>query len=229
MNTFGLAESVSSWYGATVMIIIGGMSVYLFALIILRAIFFRKISVDSTKLLNDTQHAILTEDSKKLEELTHARATDAPIRIIIANAITNQHLQDSELAELLKVTRKRQKARLEKGLSEFGTLSTIAPFVGLLGTVLGIVESFHNLAQSGTAGPNVVGSGVAAALWATAAGLCVAIPAVVAYNIFGSKIKELTLEMETVATELVLLIKVNRNHTNNHTDNQGRSKMAVAR
>lgn len=228
MNTFGLAESVSSWYGAAVMLVIGGMSVYLFALIILRAVFFRKINVDSQKLLNETQHAILTDDTKLLTELSHARATDAPIRIMVANAITNQHLQDSELSDLLKVTRKRQKARLDKGLAEFGTLSTIAPFVGLLGTVLGIVESFYNLAQSGSAGPNVVGSGVAAALWATAAGLCVAIPAVVAYNVFSSKIRTLALEMETVATELGLLIKVNRNHSNGHAGNH-QPKMAVAR
>lgn len=226
MNTFGLAESISSWYGATVMFVIGSMSIYMFALIILRGIFFRKINVDSQKLLNDTQHAILTEDSKMLAELTNARATDAPIRILIANAITNQHLEDTELTELLKVARKRQKARLEKGLSAFGTMSTIAPFVGLLGTVLGIVESFYSLAQSGAAGPNVVGSGVAAALWATAAGLCVAIPAVIAYNVFGGKIKALLLEMETVATELVLLFKVNKNHQG--PAHHG-AKLAVAR
>ncbi len=228
MNTFGLAESVSSWYGAAVMLVIGGMSVYLFALIILRGIFFRKINLDSQKLLNDAQHAILTDDTKLLTELSHARATDAPIRILVANAITNQHLPDQELGDLMKVTRKRQKARLDKGLSEFGTLSTIAPFVGLLGTVLGIVESFYNLAQSGTAGPNVVGSGVAAALWATAAGLCVAIPAVVAYNVFSTKIRALALEMETVATELGLLIKVSRTHANGHGNHQP-AKMAVAR
>ena len=104
-------------------------------------------------------------------------------------------------------TRIRQRERLTRGLAHFGTFAAIAPFLGLLGTVLGIVESFNNLALSGAAGPNVVASGVASALWTTAIGLMVAIPSVVAFNIFNRKARSIVTELDVASRELVILLK----------------------
>jgi len=105
------------------------------------------------------------------------------------------------------VTRIRQRERLTRGLSVFGTISTIAPFLGLLGTVLGIVEAFNVLSENGSAGPNVLAAGIGAALWTTAAGLIVAIPSVVAYNIFKGKAKDILTDMEVVSRELAIMLK----------------------
>ena len=74
----------------------------------------------------------------------------------------------------------------------------------------GIVDAFNSLATTGAAGPNVVSSGVAEALWATAAGLVVAIPAVVANNIFRRKANAALTEMEIVGQELILLFKMEK-------------------
>lgn len=212
MSSFGFMQSLSSWYGLSIMTVLAGLSVYLFALIILKAKFFRKIAMDPAKLLQDTQEAIASKDSKLMNMLKHHRADDPPLKVLVSKGLANLHLTENEMNELFKITRRQQKARMDKGLSSFGTLSTIAPFLGLLGTVIGIIESFHGMAQSGAAGANVVGSGVAAALWATAAGLCVAIPAVVAYNYFLNKIKTTMLEMESASTELIFLFKSGKRH-----------------
>lgn len=91
--------------------------------------------------------------------------------------------------ELFESERIRVKMELEKNLLVLGTLGNNAPFIGLFGTVLGIIRAFNDLALQGTAGSTVVMRGISEALVATALGLLIAIPAVVAYNHFQGRIK----------------------------------------
>lgn len=86
--------------------------------------------------------------------------------------------------------------KAEKRLSWLATIGSNAPFVGLFGTVLGIIQAFHDLSQSGTEGSTVVSAGISEALVATAIGLFVAIPAAVAYNIFQRRVKDMLLVAE---------------------------------
>ncbi len=83
-----------------------------------------------------------------------------------------------------------EKNRLEKRLLILGTLGNNAPFVGLFGTVLGVIKAFHDLAQA-SAGPEAVMQGLSEALIATAVGLFVAIPSVVGYNYFQKKVRDI--------------------------------------
>lgn len=100
---------------------------------------------------------------------------------------------------------KEQRGQLEKGLSWLATLGANAPFIGLFGTVLGIMRAFANLgSQSG--GTSVM-SGVAQALCATAMGLLVAIPAVVAYNHFSNQIKRAIQQTESLRDLLISQIE----------------------
>lgn len=208
MNTFGIAQAFQSWHSGLVIGIMGVMSVYLMAVIIVRFNFFRKIQADSQRLLEEAKNALLKNDPKALANIRGQRASDPPIRILISAGMSHPELGATDLAEVLAVTRMRQSERLQEGLSVFGTMAAVAPFVGLLGTVIGIVESFNSLASSGAAGPNVVASGVATALWATAAGLVVAIPAVVAYNVFRGKAKKMMTDMEVVSREILALFRI---------------------
>ena len=82
-----------------------------------------------------------------------------------------------------------QKQYLDRGLVFLGTLGNNAPFIGLFGTVLGIIEAFYNLGLNPAGGPSVVMSGISEALVATAVGLMVAIPAVIAFNIYQKLIR----------------------------------------
>jgi biopolymer transport protein ExbB/TolQ len=210
MNTYGIEQSVSSWYGLLLMGLIAAMSVYLVALAVVRWKFFRTATVDSERLMKDVREALNKNDEDALSRMKGQRASDPPVLILVGAALSNRDMERSELQDMLSNLRIRQRERLNKGLSTFGTMATIAPFLGLLATVLGIIESFHSLAQSGAAGPNVVGSGVAAALWGTAAGLFVAIPAVVAYNVFGRRARSIVTDMDIATRELILLLKMNK-------------------
>ena len=93
--------------------------------------------------------------------------------------------------------------RLERGLTALATLGNISPFVGLFGTVIGVMRAFEAISQAGSGGIGTVSAGIAEALVATAAGLFVAIPAVTAYNHFVSRVKSFATEMDGAASELL--------------------------
>ena len=93
--------------------------------------------------------------------------------------------------------------RLEKWLVWLATTGAVTPFVGLFGTVWGIIDAFHGLATAGTASLHSVAPGIAEALITTAAGLFTAIPAVIAYNIFLQRIKEFGTQMDDFALEFL--------------------------
>ena len=92
---------------------------------------------------------------------------------------------------------------LKRGLAVLATVGATAPFVGLLGTTMGIVNAFQGMAVSGSGGLASIGGGISEALITTAFGLIVAIPAVWAYNYFTTKIDNLTAEMTYVSKEMI--------------------------
>ncbi|MDE3215481.1 MAG: MotA/TolQ/ExbB proton channel family protein [Gemmatimonadota bacterium] len=92
---------------------------------------------------------------------------------------------------------------LKRGLAVLATVGATAPFVGLLGTTMGIVNAFQGMAVSGSGGLSAIGGGISEALITTAFGLLVAIPAVWAYNYFTTKIDNLTAEMTYVSKEMI--------------------------
>jgi biopolymer transport protein TolQ len=98
-----------------------------------------------------------------------------------------------------------QIAQLESFLPFLATTGNISPFVGLLGTVMGIIDSFREIGTQGTASISAVAPGVSEALVATAAGLFAAIPAVIAYNYFLTRIRHTAFNMDTVAVELLAM------------------------
>jgi biopolymer transport protein ExbB/biopolymer transport protein TolQ len=94
-------------------------------------------------------------------------------------------------------------AELERGLSGLATVGSTAPFVGLLGTVIGIIDAFREIQGNQSTGFTAVAGGISEALVTTALGLTVAIPAVMMFNYFTSKIKAFDVEMDNSSSELV--------------------------
>jgi biopolymer transport protein TolQ len=107
----------------------------------------------------------------------------------------------------LTIGTNQQIARLEHNLSVLATTASVSPFIGLFGTVLGIIKAFQNLSGAGSSSLASVGPGIAEALIATAAGLFAAIPAAMAYNHFGHVLKELGGQMDDFSLEFLNLIE----------------------
>jgi biopolymer transport protein ExbB len=115
-------------------------------------------------------------------------------------ALANFNEGEQAVEQMMASRKVAERLRFERYLMILGTMGNNAPFLGLFGTVLGIIKAFHELGQAGNnaAGATTVMSGISEALVATAMGLLVAIPAVIAYNYFSKKVKEFAANAETV-------------------------------
>ncbi len=111
------------------------------------------------------------------------------------------------VARALRRATTQEIQRLEKFLSFLATTGSTAPFIGLFGTVWGIMDSFRSIGQTGSASLAVVAPGISEALVATAIGLVAAIPAVIAYNHFISKVGFLTAEMDNFSQEFLNIVE----------------------
>jgi biopolymer transport protein ExbB/TolQ len=116
-------------------------------------------------------------------------------------AITEEQIESSKRA--LERSESIVHAKLKKGLSGLATIGATAPFVGLLGTVMGILNAFQKIATTKSQGLSAVAGGISEALVTTAFGLLVAIPAVMTFNFFTSKVEAFDVEMDNSSSELV--------------------------
>jgi biopolymer transport protein ExbB len=128
---------------------------------------------------------------------------------ILKAALAYSHHGPEGVADLLTAASLQERARLEKKLLILGTLGNNAPFVGLFGTVLGVIKAFSDLGAS-NAGPEVVMQGLSEALIATAVGLFVAIPCVVAYNFFQKRVRELLSGTEALGRLLLAQVRAGK-------------------
>ena len=132
-------------------------------------------------------------------------------RQTLSGAKLKDHFQ--RINNSMHISISREIERLEKGMSFLGSIGSVAPFIGLLGTVWGIVNAFQSIAISNNTSLAVVAPGIAEALFATALGLLAAIPAVAAYNKFSNDLEKLSNNLEYFSIEFsnVLLRQVEEN------------------
>ncbi|HEY6033810.1 MAG TPA: MotA/TolQ/ExbB proton channel family protein, partial [Kofleriaceae bacterium] len=124
-------------------------------------------------------------------------------RSCISRAAEGPEAVDEHRAAIVELERQRY----EKRLAFLGTLGNNAPFIGLFGTVLGIIRAFHDLAGSTLQGTSAVMSGIAEALVATGVGLLVALPAVAAYNAFTRHVEASANAADAAAHEVLAFLK----------------------
>jgi biopolymer transport protein TolQ len=133
------------------------------------------------------------------------RAGDGDHAVKDGPSLTRQALMDN-LERSLKKASIDQNKRLERSLSFLATTGNTTPFIGLFGTVWGIMESFRGIGMKGSANLAVVAPGISEALIATAAGLAAAIPAVVAFNYFSQRVLSLQAEMDIFTTDFLSMV-----------------------
>src|SRR5450432_1861701 len=140
-----------------------------------------------------------------LAKLTDARSMEAAVaRACLSHAGDGVAAVEERKAGAIE----QERARYERRLAFLGTLGNNAPFIGLFGTVLGIIRAFHDLAGSALQGTQAVMSGIAEALVATGIGLLVALPAVATYNAFTRAVERRTSATEVISHEILALLKI---------------------
>jgi len=165
----------------------GFASVLSVAIMIERFFSLRKVSRSSSAIAQDFKAMLMKKDLANIQKLSET--TDSLESRALGYGLTfvQNHGQDG-LDELFNSFKTIEKPALEKNLNLLGTIASNAPYVGLLGTVMGIMKAFNDLATNPGQGNEVVMAGIGHALVSTAFGLAVAIPAVIGFNIYQKKV-----------------------------------------
>jgi len=157
---------------------------------------------------------VLTEQVR--EHLQGGRVNDAlavcdqhagPVAGLLANGIRNRNLDSDSIERAMEELALRETPLLYRHLGILDTIITVAPLLGLLGTVTGMIKSFNVVGSAaGLNNPTAITGGVAEALLATATGLAIAIVTLVGYNYLTEKVKEIIADMEVRATQLMNIL-----------------------
>lgn len=183
-----------------VMWVLIALSVISITIMIERTLFFLVRRVDVDWLSSELKRLLRTGEGDKFRDLVK-RSRSAECRVLAAGLnVANRGVEAA--GEAMLSAKARERLRMEANLSILGTLGNNAPFIGLLGTVLGIIKAANDLTSQGTAdaaNASAVMAGVFEALVATAVGLFVAIPAVMAFNYFQRRARSVSAKVDVVA------------------------------
>jgi len=147
---------------------------------------FRGLADGTRELTRKTIDKLVQRDVETAREL--CEASDLPIARVYREAMRWRNVPLEDLERVLSTSRQEAAHELKRGLWIVGTIGSLAPYVGLFGTVIGIIRAFRDMAEHGAGGFEVVASGISEALIATAAGLAVAIVALLFFNYLQTRV-----------------------------------------
>jgi len=190
----------AGWMVKGVMLVLLFFSVVSWAIIFYKQRYFSKANKESEQFLRTYRSS---RDAKGIFQAAR-NLTLSPIANIFKAVYTDElHKDKSETKRLLRRYGALESAKLEKYLNFLATTGSTTPFIGLFGTVWGIMNSFMSIGSAGAASLAVVAPGIAESLIATAMGLIAAIPAVIAFNYYLSTARRIIIEMEDFSEELL--------------------------
>ncbi len=144
----------------------------------------------------------LIEANQVNDKVIGALEQNSPLGKLLAAGLANRHRPREILMERLEDAGRHVVYELERYINTLGTIAAVSPLLGLLGTVTGIIRSFNAIQQGGMGDPRALSGGIAEALIATVAGLCVAIPSLIAYRYLRGRVERIVVEMEKQAMRM---------------------------
>lgn len=187
-------------------------SVMAFAIFLERTWYLRSVKIDAKKFMQEISNKV--KNNKVMEALDMCNATKGPIARIVKAGIMKYDRQRQDIKESIEDAGVHELPLLEKNLGILATIAHVAPLLGLLGTVTGMVRAFQVIEEKAMSmvqvNPGDLAGGIWEALITTVAGLSVAIPTYVAYNYLVSRVDSFVFDMEKSATELVNLLSEQR-------------------
>jgi biopolymer transport protein ExbB/biopolymer transport protein TolQ len=212
MSLMGLIKTMS-WPALSIFFLLCLLSVYSLAVSVERWLTFQKAKTQSVKFALEVGQLLKQDKLREAIDLAKKYKNSHVAKVVSAGllefayeahgAAAQGHDTVAAAERAIERAAMMTTADLKKGLGGLATIATTAPFIGLLGTVIGIINAFRGMAASGAGGLGSVSAGIAEALVTTALGLFVAIPAVWLYNLFLNKIERFQVEMSNSSSELV--------------------------
>ena len=192
----------------SVILMLIGCSIYSWAIIIEKLRLFKKINLES----DEFEEKFWKSKSAETFYNNLPVNLDNPMALLFKDSMQtllkakNKSNLNEKMSSMLEINIEKQTAKLEKGFTFLATVGSTAPFIGLFGTVWGIMNSFQSIAISRNTSLAIVAPGIAEALFATALGLLAAIPAVVAYNKFNNDSKKYSQKLENFSKRFLSII-----------------------
>ncbi len=218
ISNFNWTETIGS---SPIMWVLIGLSVFTLAIAIERLHYYRKRQGKPDQVLE--QAIAKLRSGKKGEAAQICRACPHPMGQVAVEVLESPSLDGERAEERLQIALSQQKLLLESNLSTLGTMAAVAPLVGLLGTVWGIMRAFNDMSATGTAAPSVVAAGVSEALVTTAAGLIIAVPALMLFNHLSRRMGVMLTVAENHSRNLRLALVEDTSHqTNDGTSDRSR-------
>ncbi len=181
------------------------LSVASVAIMIERGLYYNSLRIDFEDLAEKLRKFLVEGNFDAARKLAReTRGVEAEVSLA---GLMEVERGPEAVAAAMMGAKSRIKLKLERNLSFLGTLGANAPFIGLFGTVLGIIKAFHDLSGNQTGGIGVVLTGISEALVATAIGLMVAIPAVVAFNFFNRRVRTFAAHADSLAHAILAEIR----------------------
>jgi len=199
-------------FGGAVMVCLALLSVFSVGMIVDKHRRFRSASGQSEKFKPEFKKFLHGGDVQDLIEAARLHQSSYMAQVVLAGIIEYDGVRQSGrdpvaslelVTSALRDSMSEELIQLRQGLGFLATIGSTAPFIGLFGTVVGIINAFRSIAATGSGGMSVVSGGIAEALVSTALGIFVAIPAVVAFNHFTGKIETFHVQMNRVSSQLV--------------------------
>ncbi len=183
------------------------LSIVLVAVTIERLYFYARMGqLDSRLFRRIKDHLIEGRLADAKETANRGKGLIAEALEAVLGAAAAHHKNRQEMDHVLTLYFQRTQSLLGRRLGLFGTLSFISPLLGLLGTVLGVMTAFRDLAVSGQGGPTVVAAGISEALIATASGIAVAVSAALIYNYFNFRMRHLLNSLNIFGQEIAIIV-----------------------
>lgn len=198
------------WFGYLDMALILFCSVAALAYVIDRLYHFSRIKLESRRFLQELKD--LLREEQVYQAMARCDESPGPVAAACKTVIKNIDKDKVTMQDAVEATALYEIPRLQKHLNKLSTIANIAPLLGLLGTVVGMIQAFQRIQmnETGSVNANALAGGIWVALLTTAFGLTVAIPSIVAYNYFQSRAKKHAVDMERSTTELMHFIEHRR-------------------
>jgi len=199
-------------FGGAVMVCLALLSVFSVGMIIDKHRRFRSASRQTEKFKQEFKKFLHGGDVQDLIEAAKPYQSSYVAQVVLAGITEYDGVRESGrdpgaslelVTSALRDSMSETLIQLRQGLGFLATIGSTAPFIGLFGTVVGIINAFRSIAATGSGGMSVVSGGIAEALVSTALGIFVAIPAVVAFNHFTGKIENFHVQMNRASSQLV--------------------------
>jgi biopolymer transport protein ExbB len=201
--------------GKTILEIIqtGGFTMYILlfcsflsvTILLERIIYYRKLSrTKRVEFMTRIKRALGSGNIERAMEI--CQETYTPFSNVIYSGLELHDRHEKEISNAMEREITVETTKLERYIGIVGTIGNTAVYIGLFGTVLGIIRAFHDIASAGAGGMSIVIGGVAEALVCTATGLLVAVPSVIAFNYFTKRVEHFINDMELCASEFMDLV-----------------------